>query len=224
MDRYPTLLFFLSSPRRKPGPSANTPSAYRDERLLAGPRLSPGFLSAVRRSKSWGLCRILGGSSRGPVLSRWETRERWGTSFGTLLTRACSRRQGRGCGGSAFFGRGVRRRLGVSRRWRGSFLGRGTGIRRLLRRLRVRILGDGFFRTSPLGARLGVVGHVPPGALELEGRRRDKSFDGPPAGGAGGEWAVREPLQGLEASALLAVVFVKRHGGCLFLGKRRREA
>lgn len=161
------------------------------------------------------------GSSRGPVASRWGTRKRWGTSFGMLLTRVCSRRQGRSCGGSAFFGRGVRRRLGVSRRWRGSFLGR-RAIGRV-RRFRIRSLRGGVFRPRRVGPGLSIVGHVPACALELESRRRNQSFDGSPAGGAFSKRTVRELLKCLETPAFLAVVFVKRHGYSLFSGKRLCE-
>lgn len=175
-------------------------------------------MSAFRRSKSWGLFRILSDLQEALFASRWGTRKRWGTSFGTLLTRIRGRRQGRARGGSACFGRGVRRRLGVSRRWRGSFLGRRTSGR--VRRLRVRTLRSGVFRPRRVGTGLSVVGHVPARALELESRRRNESFDGFPAGGARGQRSVRELLECLETPAFLTLIFVKRHGDSLFSGKR----
>lgn len=150
--------------------------------------------------------------SRGGILGK-----RWVTSFGMLLTRVCGGRQGRGRGGSAFFGRGVRRRLGVSRRWRGRFLGSGT--RGPFRRFRIRSLRLDIFRCLGLGSGLSIIGRVPPCALELESRRRNQSFDGSPAGGACAKRTVRELLKPLEAAALLTVVFVKWHGYYLFLGK-----
>lgn len=160
-------------------------------------------------------------SSRGPVASRWVSRWRRGTSLGVLLTRVRGRSQSRGRGASAFFGRGCRRRLGVSRRWRGSFLGRRAISR--VRRFRIRPLRGGVFRPRPLGSGFAIVGHVPPRAFELESRRRNQSFDGSPAGGAFGKRIVRELLKCLETTAFLAVVFVKRHGYCLFSEKRPKE-
>ena len=146
-------------------------------------------------------------SSRGPVASRWVSRWRRGTSLGVLLTRVRGRSQSRGRGASAFFGRGCRRRLGVSRRWRG-----GSRRRRVRGRRGARVLRAAFFRRRRVRTRLPVVRHVPTGPLELERRRRDQSFDGGPARGARREGGVRELLNGLETTAFRAVVFVERHG------------
>ena len=58
----------------------------------------------------------------------------------------------------------------------------------------------------------GVVGDVPAGALELDGRGREQLLDGAAAGGAGRERRVGELLDLLERPVLRALVLVERQG------------
>ena len=65
----------------------------------------------------------------------------------------------------------------------------------------------------PLDELLGVISDVPARALELHGRRRDQLLQLAAAMRADSQWLIGKFLDPLgQAMALLALVFVERHG------------